>query len=111
MSPIDGTSDFSFSSALQYQGLSTETPQQLQTAGVIPIPDATSSTATPSASLTPSESETAELMSSMNGGSGSPSDPTELAGAYELLSTNGAQTVQVIGSTLGSIGQQVDTQV
>jgi hypothetical protein len=110
MSPIGGTSSFSFNAALQYQDLTSgETPQQLQTAGVISIPDAANST--PASSVSPSEAETSALISSLSTGSTGLADPTELAGAYQLLSSQGAQTVQVIGDMRSGLGQQVDAQV
>jgi hypothetical protein len=114
MSPIGGTPDFSFASALQYQGLSSETPQQLQTAGVISVPAApdaattdTSVTAATSG-LSPTDTETAELVATMSAGPTGPIDPSFLAGAYQLVNT---QTVQVIGGSIAGVGQQVDTTV
>jgi hypothetical protein len=128
---LDSITSNAFSSALIYQGLSSQTPQELQTAGVFTIPtspvaapatagstassygstDSTSSsdsaastTGTPSLGL--SASTIASLQASVqNAGA----NPFMLANTYQILNTGDGQSISMMGASSASVGQQVDT--
>ena len=128
MDPIGGAAAFSFSSALVYQGLSTETPQQLQTAGVFTIPtspvaptpttatsgtdtsDSTDTSTTPAPSSTPDTNAAASAMAALSASITS-SNFFATATTYQLLTTGSGQAIATMGGSASSLGQQVDTQV
>ena len=128
MDPIGGATAFSFSSALVYQGLSTETPQQLQTAGIFTIPTSpvaappttatsgtdtsgsTDTTSTPATSATPDTSTAASAMAALSASITS-SNFFATATTYQLLATGSGQAIATMGGSASGLGQKVDTQV
>jgi hypothetical protein len=131
---LDSITSSAFSSALIYQGLSSQTPQELQAAGVFTIPtspvaapattssatssdgttDSTSSsdstastsTTTGTTSLGLSASAIASLQASVQNSS---ANPFMLANTYQILNTGAGQSISMMGAASASVGQQVDT--
>ena len=131
MDSISSANSSAFTSALTYQNLSTETPAQLQTAGVFTIPTSPVAAPSPTASTASSDSTTDSVSSSDTADSATTStglsssqiaslqasvqsasaNPFMLANTYQLLNTGAGQSISMMGASSASVGQQVDATV